>query len=55
VKRLTDKYPHLVPVHGPIHASWLNQIEAEPLLGGDEYWAATPLSLELTVRLEGQP
>jgi hypothetical protein len=27
VKRLTDKYPHLVPVHGPIHASWLNQIE----------------------------
>jgi len=27
VKRLTTKYPHLVPVHGPIHASWLNQIE----------------------------
>jgi hypothetical protein len=27
VKRLTSKYPHLVPVHGPIHASWLNQIE----------------------------
>jgi hypothetical protein len=27
VKRLKRKYPHLVPVHGPIHASWLNQIE----------------------------
>ncbi len=27
VKRLTGKYPNLVPVHGPIHASWLNQIE----------------------------
>ena len=21
------KYPRLVPVHGPVHASWLNQIE----------------------------
>ena len=27
VKRLQDAYPNLVPVHGPIHASWLNQIE----------------------------
>jgi len=27
VKRLKRKYPHLVPVHSPIHASWLNQIE----------------------------
>jgi hypothetical protein len=27
VKRLTTKYRNLVPVHGPIHASWLNQIE----------------------------
>jgi hypothetical protein len=27
VARLQAKYPHLVPVHGPIHASWLNQIE----------------------------
>ena len=27
VQRLTKSYPHLVPVHGPIHASWLNQIE----------------------------
>jgi hypothetical protein len=27
VKRLVEKYPRLVPVHGPIHASWLNQIE----------------------------
>ena len=27
VKRLVEKYPHIVPVHGPIHASWLNQIE----------------------------
>jgi len=25
--RLRDTYPHLVPVHGPVHASWLNQIE----------------------------
>jgi hypothetical protein len=25
--RLQNKYPRLVPVHGPIHASWLNQIE----------------------------
>ena len=22
-----SKYPRLVPVHGPVHASWLNQIE----------------------------
>ena len=27
VARLQTKYPRLVPVHGPIHASWLNQIE----------------------------
>ena len=27
VERLKNKYPTLVPVHGPIHASWLNQIE----------------------------
>jgi len=27
VARLRETYPHLVLVHGPIHASWLNQIE----------------------------
>ncbi len=27
VARLREKYPKLVPVHGPVHASWLNQIE----------------------------
>lgn len=27
VRRLQKAYPNLVPVHGPIHASWLNQIE----------------------------
>jgi transposase len=27
VARLQDKFPRLVPVHGPVHASWLNQIE----------------------------
>jgi hypothetical protein len=27
VARLQEKYPRLVLVHGPIHASWLNQIE----------------------------
>jgi hypothetical protein len=27
VRRLQGKYPNLVPVHGPVHASWLNQIE----------------------------
>jgi len=27
VKRLVEKYPRIVPIHGPIHASWLNQIE----------------------------
>jgi len=27
VRRLTQAYPRLVPVHGPVHASWLNQIE----------------------------
>jgi DDE superfamily endonuclease len=27
VRRLKTAFPNLVPVHGPIHASWLNQIE----------------------------
>ena len=27
VDRLQQRYPNLVLVHGPIHASWLNQIE----------------------------
>jgi hypothetical protein len=27
VKRLTEKWPNIVPVHLPVHASWLNQIE----------------------------
>lgn len=27
VARLQEKYAHLVLVHGPVHASWLNQIE----------------------------
>jgi hypothetical protein len=27
VARLQEKYPNLVPVHGPVHASWLNQVE----------------------------
>ncbi len=27
LRRLQTKYPNLVLVHGPIHASWLNQIE----------------------------
>jgi hypothetical protein len=27
VRRLQAQYPNLIPVHGPIHASWLNQIE----------------------------
>ncbi|MGH7897416.1 MAG: IS630 family transposase [Candidatus Binatia bacterium] len=27
VQRLQAAYPNLVPVHGPVHASWLNQIE----------------------------
>jgi len=27
VRRLQAAFPALVPVHGPIHASWLNQIE----------------------------
>ena len=27
VTRLCSKHPRLVPVHGPVHASWLNQIE----------------------------
>jgi len=27
VRRMTQAFPNVVPVHGPIHASWLNQIE----------------------------
>ena len=27
VRRLQERFPRLEPVHGPIHASWLNQIE----------------------------
>ena len=27
VQRLQSAFPTLVPVHGPVHASWLNQIE----------------------------
>lgn len=27
VRRLQGAFPNLVPVHGPVHASWLNQIE----------------------------
>ena len=27
VRRLTHAHPRLVPIHGPVHASWLNQIE----------------------------
>jgi hypothetical protein len=27
VERLQRQFPHLVLVHGPVHASWLNQIE----------------------------
>jgi len=27
VQRLQTAFPNLVPIHGPIHASWLNQIE----------------------------
>jgi hypothetical protein len=27
IRRLQQLYPHLVLVHGPIHASWLNQVE----------------------------
>lgn len=27
VKRLRERWPTLVPVHTPVHASWLNQIE----------------------------
>ena len=27
IRRLTQAHPTLVPIHGPIHASWLNQIE----------------------------
>jgi hypothetical protein len=27
VRRLQTRFPNLVLVHGPVHASWLNQIE----------------------------
>ena len=27
VQRLRDRYPRLVLVHAPVHASWLNQVE----------------------------
>jgi hypothetical protein len=27
VRRLQAQYPNIIPVHGPVHASWLNQIE----------------------------
>jgi hypothetical protein len=27
ISRLCQRYPRLVPVHGPVHVSWLNQIE----------------------------
>ena len=27
VRRLRQAHPRIVPVHGPVHASWLNQIE----------------------------
>jgi len=27
VARLREAYPNLMPVHGPVHASWLNQVE----------------------------
>ena len=27
IERLQRAHPRLVPVHGPVHASWLNQIE----------------------------
>jgi DDE superfamily endonuclease len=27
VQRLQSTYPHLVLVHAPVHASWLNQVE----------------------------
>ena len=28
VRRMTQAHPRLVPVHGPVHASWLNQNSA---------------------------
>lgn len=27
IRRLRDRYPNLLLVHGPVHASWLNRIE----------------------------
>ena len=27
VRRLQEAFPNVIPVHGPVHASWLNQIE----------------------------
>ncbi|WP_436295563.1 MULTISPECIES: transposase [unclassified Variovorax] len=29
VRHLTQAHPRLVPVHAPVHASWLNQIEID--------------------------
>ena len=27
IERLTKQWPTLIPVHTPVHASWLNQVE----------------------------
>ena len=27
IKRLTQRWPTIIPVHLPVHASWLNQVE----------------------------
>lgn len=27
VRRLTARWPRIIPVHTPVHASWLNQVE----------------------------
>jgi hypothetical protein len=27
IKRITEQWPTVVPVHTPVHASWLNQVE----------------------------
>jgi len=29
VERLRSRYPRLILVHAPVHASWLNQIEID--------------------------
>ena len=34
VRRLKAAFPNLVPVHKPVHASWLNQIEIYFSIGG---------------------